>query len=273
MTLRDLLASFRKHLMLVVATTVLATVLVGVVSHYSEPVYRSSASLYFSLSVGQSASDLNQGNTYTQSQMLSFAQLATMPIVLDPVIERLGLDTTSQQLASSVSASRAQETSILDISAASRSAATAADVANAVAAQLVVVVEDLALRDANGDSTVNAKQVKDAQVPLYPIAPNTRRNVLAGFVVGILAGLLLAYLRDVLDTRVRRPDDVTAVAKVPVLGQISRIPGRSSQRPAVVLGVSESHAEEFRRLRTNLRFLSVDTEGLCLVISSAMPGE
>ncbi|NTW38742.1 MAG: CpsD/CapB family tyrosine-protein kinase, partial [Cellulomonadaceae bacterium] len=46
-----------------------------------------------------------------------------------------------------------------------------------------------------------------------------------------------------------------------------------SQRPAVVLGVSESHAEEFRRLRTNLRFLSVDTEGLCLVISSAMPGE
>lgn len=272
MTLRDLLASFRKHLLLVVAITVLTVLTVGTLSSLSVPVYRSTSSLYFALDFGGSASDLNQGSSYTQNQMLSFAELATLPVVLDPVIDGLGLDTTAAALARSVSTSSA-DTSILEIAATSASPARAAAVANAVAAELALRVEEFAPRDAEGQSTISIHVVKEAQPPLYAIAPNTKRNVVVAFVVGLLGGLLVAYLRDALDTRVRRPEDVASVTDVPVLAQISRMSDHTAAHPAVAIGGSSAQAEEFRRLRTNLRFLSVDTEGLCLVFSSAMPGE
>jgi len=269
-TLRDLLASLRKHLLLVVATTLVTTLGVGFLSSLAAEVYRSSAALHFTLGVGTSASDFNQGATYTQNQMLSFAQLATFPVVLDPVIERLDLPSTAQRLSRSVTVSRPQETTILEISATSGSPDRAAAIANAVAAELITFIEEEAQRDADGNSAVKVRLVKEALPSAYPIAPNTRRNVLAAFVIGVLAGGLVAYLRDVLDTRVRRPEDVAAVVDVPVLGQVSRMPSRLHTHRAVG---GEVQAEEFRRIRTNLRFLSVDTEGLCLVLSSAMQGE
>ncbi|MDO8106812.1 polysaccharide biosynthesis tyrosine autokinase [Isoptericola sp. b441] len=270
MTLHEVIASLRKHLLLVVATTLLLTLGVGVLSHYSQPVYRSSASLYFSLELGQSASDLNQGAAYTQNQMLSFAQLATLPFVLEPVISDLGLSTNARELAKNVSVNLPQDTKILEVAASSTSAQRAANIANAVAAQLKIGVEDLTKRS-DGTSTVSVRVVKQAEVPNYPIAPNTKRNVLAAFVAGLLLGVVLAYLRDVLDTRVRRPDDVARVADVPVLGQIGRATGRRGSSRSVAF--DDERAEQFRRLRTNLRFVNVDNEGLCVVVSSALAGE
>lgn len=274
MTLRDLLASFRKHLLLVVLTTIVVTVATGGLSSIAQPVYRSSASLYFTLDAGRSASDLNQGSTYTQNQMLSFAQLVTMPYVLDPVIDELGLETTARELGRSVSASQPQDTAILEIGATSGDPERAAAVANATALELVDAVESLAPRDEDGGSTVNVQVVKAAEEPEFPIAPNTRRNVLAGFVAGLVLGLLLAYLRDALDTRVRRAKDVSDVVRAPVLASISRRPGRRQGRLAMEMSPNSLQAEEYRRLRTNLRFLNVDAdEALCLVFSSAIAGE
>ena len=270
MTVRDLLSSLRKHLLIVALVTVLTTAAVGTLSMLSTPVYRSASSVYFSLDLGLSASDLNQGSVYTQNQMLSFAQLATTPVVLQPVIDSLGLDMSAKELSRIVTASRPQDTAFLDIAATSGSPETAAAIANAVALELSRTVEEYAPRDSEGKTTTRVRVVEEAQPPLYPIAPNTKRNVAAAFVVGLLAGMLIAYLRDVLDTRVRRPEDVASVLDVPVLAQISAVAGGKAKRSLVV---GDLRAEEYRRLRTNLRFLSVDTEGLCLVFSSAMPGE
>jgi polysaccharide biosynthesis transport protein len=160
MTLRELVGSFRKHVLIIIMTVIAATGAAGVLSYVADPVYRSSSSLHFSLDFGRSASDLNQGQAYTQSQMLTFAQLATLPVVLDPVIEELGLPTTAQALGSSVTASRPQDATILEISATGGSPEQTALVANAVALQLAEVAEDFAPRDEAGRSTVRVRVVK-----------------------------------------------------------------------------------------------------------------
>lgn len=271
MTLRDLIGSVRRHLLTVVITGLVFVGGIGALSATADPVYRSSASLYFSLDVGSSASDFNQGSAYTQSQMLSFAQLVTLPVVLDPVIDDLGLDVSAQQLARTVSVSRPQDTVILEIAVSTGNPERAAQVANGIASQLADTVEELAPRDALGQSTVTARVVKDALVPEFQIAPNTRRNIALAAAMGLLAGLVLAYLRDALDTRIRTKEDVAAVVGVPVLGQVSR--RAKGVVPTDGLELAPSHAEEYRRLRTSLRFVNVENAGLSMVISSAMPGE
>lgn len=273
MTLRDLLASLRKHLMIVLVTTVVATGGAYVASSLADPVYRSTTGLYFTLDAGGDASDLNQGSTYTQAQMLSFARLVTMPVVLEPVIERLGLDTTASSLAGRVSARQAQSTTILEIQATAGGPEAAAALAREVTEELMVVVRAVAPTDEDGESAVKMLVVNEASVPEFPIAPSTRRNVLAGFVVGLLLGGLLAYLRDALDTRVRSPEDVQEAVDLPVLGSISRSSRRRRSSPQIAPRLEGPRAEEFRRMRANLRFLGVDQDGLCLVVTSAVAGE
>jgi capsular exopolysaccharide synthesis family protein len=246
---------------------------VGIMSMNAPRVYRSTATLFVSLNSGRTVTDLNQGSTFAQSQMLSFGRLAQMPIVLDPVIARLGLSMTSKDLAKSVSASAPANQFMMDVSATSGSAQLAHDIANAVASQLSTAIQKVSPVTTDGDSTVQAPVVDPADVPQYPIAPNTKRNVMAAGFASLLLGLLAAVLRDVLDTRVRAPEDVDSSAGVAVLGRVS---GKRSARRGKEIRVMQADgpkSEDFRRLRTNMQMIGRVDETPVFVFSSAIPGE
>ncbi|WP_414171259.1 hypothetical protein [Clavibacter tessellarius] len=74
MTLHEFTALLRRLWYVVVAATLVGGGIAFGLSQLATPVYTAQSRLYFSLSSGSSASDLNQGATYTQSQMLSFGE-------------------------------------------------------------------------------------------------------------------------------------------------------------------------------------------------------
>ncbi len=117
MQLHEYFTVVRKRWLLILLMTLLGGGAAAAVSLTSTPQYQAGASVYFSLPVGKTAGDLSQGSTYMQNQMLSYATLATMPAVLNPVIDRLGLDMTAAQLAGSVNATASNDTVIIDIEA------------------------------------------------------------------------------------------------------------------------------------------------------------
>lgn len=271
MTLRDVLRSARKHWWWVVLPVVALTLGMGVVSARSTPVYRSTATLYVALAAGGSAGDLNQGSSYTQNQMTSFARLAVLPVTLEPVVRDLDLDTSARQLAKTVAATSPKDSSLLDIAVTGTSPEQTALVANAVAAQLGQVVEALAPKGEAG-STITATVVSEAVAPAFPIAPNTRRNVLAAFLAGLLIGLAAAWARDALDTRVRHQQDLRRTVDVPVLGSIRqrRRPGKGETPPSALVGAS---GEDFRRVRANLEMTGRPGAPKLLVFTSALQSE
>ncbi len=217
MSLRDFVTAARKHWVIVLLPVLVLGSLVGYMSMKATPQYRSSATIFVSLSSSGSATDLNQGSNYTQSQMLSYSELAGLPIVLDPVIEQLGLDVSAKQLGNRVSASAPSGTSLLTVSVTGSSPLDTTNVANAVAGELVQVIKQLAPVSDSGRGTVTATIVRGASVPLYPFSPNTRRNLMAAVFAGLLLGLVAAYLRETLDTRVRSARDVDDAVGVPVI--------------------------------------------------------
>ena len=78
--------------------------------------YTATTRLFFAVeSSGTTATDLAQGSSFAEKQMTSYAEVATSPLVLDTVIDRLDLQTTSTALADAVTASIPPETVILEI--------------------------------------------------------------------------------------------------------------------------------------------------------------
>lgn len=71
-----------------------------------------------------------------------------------------------------------------------------------------------------------ARVLSPAIEPLRPSKPNLVKNSLVGLILGMLGGVGLAFLLEVIDRRVRSADDLMAYGDVPVLGVMSNTPGR-----------------------------------------------
>ena len=266
-------AALRRQWLLIAVFAVLGAVGAFAFSATLTPLYRATASLYFTLNFGNTANDMAQGSTYTANQMVSFGMLATSPVVLDGVIHDLDLDLTANELARLVAITTPRDTVVMAITAESANPASAANIANTVAAHTKRVVEAFAPQRENGKSTVTARVIEQATPPRFQFSPDKRLNSLLGFVLGLLIGMLVAFARTVLDNRVRSQSSLEAVSETTFLGGL-RSRGESRGSEAVVLQAPTSHAaDDYRKLRTNLRFATLSKHPLALVVSSSVPQE
>lgn len=273
MTMSAFLRTLRKRWIIVALITLLCTAGAFGVSRAVTPTYQATSSLYFTLSFGESASDLAQGSTYTQNQMLSFAELTTSPVVLDPVIEDLELPITSNELARTMEVSTPRDTVILQIDVSHPDPAQAAKIANAVAEQLRTVVEQYAPKNGDDQSTVTVRLIETAAAPQFATSPNTKRNVALGFLVGLLGSVLLAVLYEMVDTRIRNEQDLRAVTDRALLGTVGKMHDASGGGLAVVKNPSGTDAEIFRQIRASLHYVALGRSPFTFLVTSASPSE
>lgn len=272
MQLRRFLTVLRHRWFTVLTLIVGGAAVAAGLSFLQTPVYSSQTSVFFSIQFGASANDLVQGATYTQNSVTSFANLATKPIVLDPVIQELGLDTTARELADRVVATAPLDTVIVELSVTDSSPEAAAAIASAIGAQLSATVEALSPEDVNGVATVQAEIVAPATVEASPVSPNISLNFAGGILGGLLVGVGFAFARETLDTRVRGVAEVQEITDLPLLGAIGVSPSGTSA--LVVQDIpSSSQAEAYRQIRTNLQFLGVNARARSIVVTSALPAE
>ena len=266
----EFLAALRKRWLYVVVPVVLGLLAAVGITSATTPLFRSTASVYFSLpTFSNTANDLFQGSNYTQNQLASYASLVTKPVVLDAVIDKLKLSRTSANLAGSVDTVVSSDTVLIDISVSDKSATAAADIANAVSDQLGVVVRSLAPRSSTGQIAVDASTVQRATPSASPSSPNRTKNLAAGGLGGLILGLVLALAREKLDTRVRGSKDLPpGTAALTSIGF-----DKTAKKFPVVDQGHRRRAEAFRQLRTNLQFVDVDHPIRVVVITSSIPDE
>lgn len=269
----EYLAALRKHWLVVAVLAVLGFGAAYAWSQTLPPSYRTTSSVYVTVPQTTSVGELVQGSTYAQASIESYAQLATKPYVLDPVIDRLDLDTDARSLARSVTATSPLNSKILEISAVAGDPDKAAAIANAVSSQLATAVEDLEGEGADGAPNVEITLVAQAAPPSYAFSPNTRLNAATGLAAGLVLGVVLALARTVLDTRVRSLRDVRRVTGTAVLSTVRFDRKRRKAPLAMVDDPFGDRAEAYRKLRTNLRFLTVAGPSRSMVVTSSLPTE
>jgi polysaccharide biosynthesis transport protein len=146
------------------------------------------------------------------------------------------------------------------------------DRGSALYAELVEKQEQL--RTLETLQTSNASLVQRAG-DAAQVQPRTVRNVALAVFVGLILGVLLAFLRNALDTRIRSADEVASRLGLPLL---ARIPPparklRARNRLAMLDEPSSGGAEAFRMLRTNLDFVNLHGDARSLMVTSAIEGE
>jgi succinoglycan biosynthesis transport protein ExoP len=270
MDLQEYIGLGRRYWRSITATVLVTIALIAGFSLLQQPTWTARSSLFVAVESGGTAGELSQGANYAERQVKSFAEVAKSPYVLQPVIDQLGLDTTPQQLAGSLTISAPANTSVLAIVAERKDPQEAADLANRTADNLARSVEQLSPNGSNGERLVQATVIQQAIVPTVPTSPKPLQNLALGILIGAMLGIGQALLRDRLDTRIRTVADLAQVTSEPVIGIIAK---HDSSADHTKTGYSATE-EAFRTLRTNLGFIGLAGERRpSLVITSAVPGE
>ena len=273
MDLRGYLKVLQRRWISILVITLATLAVTAGITFALTPKYLASTRLFFGVQGAQSGSDLANGSTFAENQLSSYAQVATSPLVLQPVIDQLGLQKSPADLAAQVSAYAPTDTVIIQITVSDSDAPRAAQIANAVGTQLSTVAADLSPRRQDGSQAVKATVLAPAQVPTQAASPSILRNLAAGLILGLLLGVAVAILRRVLDTKIRNENDLEQVTDVPVLGVVPFDSGAEAHPVVIRDDPLSVRAEAVRRLRTNLQFVEAAEHSRSVVVTSSIPGE
>lgn len=259
--------------MLVASLTLLGLLAGATASVLVKPTYVAQTQLFVAIQNSGSAQELQQGNSFSQARVQSYVKTVTTPIVLQPVIESLGLAVSADKLANKITASTSLNTVLINITVEDTSPVQAAAIAQAVATSLVSAVDGLEKPKAGGESPISLSIITPAHAPDSPSAPNTRMNLLLGLAVGVILGLAVALLRTTLDSRIVGEADVRRVTDVPLLGGVA-FDQEAVRNPLLTQAAHQSpRAESFRQLRTNLQFANISGQAKTILVTSSLPGE
>lgn len=147
-----------------------------------------------------------------------------------------------------------------------------------------LVLQRLKDAELTGMLRTNSIQVLDAAlVPKAPVKPNRRAILFVSGLLGLLAGLGLAFLFEFLDNTVKTHEDVEQVLGLPFLGIVPRMRppekglsdvDKARDRDMYVFNRPKSSvAECIRSVRTNLLFMTPDKPLKRLLVTSSSPRE
>lgn len=266
------LRTARKNWLVILVATLVGLALATTYSLTRTPLYQSVTTVFVSTQDASTPAELQQGSIFAQGRVKTYIELLNTPAVLGPVIHRLELATTPDQLARNIRATATLNSTLIDIYVVDTSAEQAAQIANSVAASLAAVVQGLEPEASDGTSRVQITQVRAAQPEPKPASPNTPINLSLGAIIGIVSGFVAASTRRKLDIRIRGAQDVEKILRAPRIGDITPDPD-SADRPILVhADTASARAESFRTLRTNLQFIHA-SENASFVITSSLPNE
>ena len=130
--------------------------------------------------------------------------------VLEKVATDLKLDLPPKGLASKIKVTVPVDTRIVSISVTDRAPEEASRIANSlreVAAQKIISVTRVS----------DVTTLEEARPATSPSSPNIRRNTLVGFLAGAVVMVVTVLLVELLDTRVKRPEDIEDVLQIALL--------------------------------------------------------
>jgi capsular exopolysaccharide synthesis family protein len=107
------------------------------------------------------------------------------------------------------------------------------------------------------------------------VGPRTVRNGLIAFCLGLVLALVVVFLADALDTRVRSVDSIREALGLPLLGRLPAPPSRLRKDNGLVMlaDPTSPEAEPYRVLRASLEFANADHSFRTIMITSAVDAE
>ena len=208
---------WKRKFSIVLVALVFAIAAFGYSAFLAKKEYQSTSRIYVVSRQNQENNALTNSDLQAGSYLVKdYREIILSQNVLTQAIEELKLDMTPAELSKKISVSVPTDTRILSITAKDGDPKEAARIANGlrnVAAEKIISVTKVS----------DVTTLDEAEVPQSPSSPNIRRNVLLGFVAGAGLIVVLLVVVEVLDDRVKRPEDIEELMGLPLLGVVPDI--------------------------------------------------
>jgi polysaccharide biosynthesis transport protein len=120
----------------------------------------------------------------------------------------------------------------------------------------------------------NVRIISYADPPLSPSYPNKRRMLMLGAVIGLMIGLMGAFLLEALDRGFRQNDQIELATGHSVLGLIPELGKKLGAPVDYVVEKPLSHiAESMRAVRAAIQLSNVDHPPRTVMVTSCLPNE
>ena len=208
---------WKRKFSIILVALVFAIAAFGYSAFLAKKEYQSTSRIYVVSRQNQDNNALTNSDLQAGAYLVKdYREIILSQNVLTQAIEELKLDMTPAELSKKISVSVPTDTRILSITAKDGDPKEAARIANGlrnVAAEKIISVTKVS----------DVTTLDEAEVPQSPSSPNIRRNVLLGFVAGVGLMVVLLVVVEVLDDRVKRPEDVEELMGLPLLGVVPDI--------------------------------------------------
>ena len=296
----------RERWWIIALTTVVCLAVALIVSLTQTTKYDASATLLFrnpGFSSALFGSSVFEPSLDPARESTTNLQLVESRGIARAVKEELGLSTTPSDLLDQITVEERTNSDVVDIIVRDKSAEQAAQIAGAFADQYVLFrqeadrrkiadAEDLIRNRLEGlpaDATAertelqnalqklialeavqtgNAEVIDRPQVPEAAAVPQTKRDLAVALIVGLGLGMLIAFLLDIVDRRVKSSDEFEELYRVPALVTVPQAAFATTRQ-------SEEGAafEPFRILYSSLNFLAVSGPLQTVMVTSAIAEE
>ena len=208
---------WKRKFSIILVALVFAIAAFGYSAFLAKKEYQSTSRIYVVSRQNQDNNALTNSDLQAGAYLVKdYREIILSQNVLSQAIEELKLDMTPAELSKKISVSVPTDTRILSITAKDGDPKEAARIANGlrnVAAEKIISVTKVS----------DVTTLDEAEVPQSPSSPNIRRNVLLGFVAGAGLMVVLLVVVEVLDDRVKKPEDVEELMGLPLLGVVPDI--------------------------------------------------
>lgn len=274
MELRDYIRVLHKRWRLILLCTLLAIAGALAITQRATPLYRTSVGFFVSTS-DQSA-QANSSNAYTgglfsQQRVKSYAAIAAGPLIAERVAALLPSGTRS--IDGHITAAAVPDTVLLNVSVTDPTPRRALAIAQGVGREFPLLVAELEKPSSGAAAPIRVSVIQQPVLPGRAFTPQPIRNLSLALVLGLLLGVGVAVLREVLDTTIHGSQEAETLVGAPMLGVINFDPDGSKNPLVVARAPNSPRAETFRQLRTNLQFVDIQHAVRSVVITSSVPNE
>ena len=214
-SLSEIFEAIRKRWIMIVAITLTATIISGVLSFFViDPVYETSTKVFIGKEENDDAA-YNSGDIQMYQQLLqTYAQAIQTKDLVNRAISGLSYDELEASgVVNSLTVTPISSTQILEIKYQSKNPEEAKDVLKSVTDEFIVTAKELV---PNG----NVRVIEEVELPEEPVSPNKVMNIAIAFLLGLMVSVGLVFLLEYLDNTYKNKDQLEKDLGIPVLGAI-----------------------------------------------------
>lgn len=180
----------------------------------SVPEYKSTSRMYVNTEAVQTSTDVNANNIVGATNVLpSYIEILKSPAFLSIVSDDLDNRYTTDDINNMLTLESVTSTNVIKVEVKNEDA----HVAYLVCSSVVNNAPDEIARVIGGGSTKLTEYPVEAETP-EPM--NTARNAIIGFLAGAVVAMVIIFLVNMFDTRVKNKDELIAKYDLPILGEI-----------------------------------------------------